>query len=71
MLFRSPSAVIALRQGVGRLIRDVTDRGVLMVCDPRLLKRSYGQLFLDSVPAMSRTRDIADVEAFFKEETLE
>ncbi len=69
--YQLPSAVIALRQGVGRLIRDVTDRGVLMVCDPRLLKRSYGQLFLDSVPAMSRTRDIADVEAFFKEETLE
>ncbi|MGZ8186653.1 MAG: ATP-dependent DNA helicase, partial [Methylobacter sp.] len=38
-----PAAVIALRQGIGRLIRDVTDRGVLMVCDPRLLKRSYGQ----------------------------
>jgi ATP-dependent DNA helicase DinG len=58
--------VIALRQGIGRLIRDVTDRGVLMICDPRLLKKSYGQLFLDSVPAMKRTRDIADVQAFFK-----
>jgi len=63
-----PTAVIALRQGIGRLIRDVTDRGVLMVCDPRLLKRSYGQLFLDSVPAMKRTRDIADVQAFFQHE---
>lgn len=60
-----PTAVIALRQGIGRLIRDVSDRGVLMVCDPRLLKRAYGQMFLDSVPAMRRTRDIADVEAFF------
>ena len=69
--YQLPSAVIALRQGVGRLIRDVTDRGVLMVCDPRLLKRSYGQIFLDSVPAMSRTRNIADVEAFFKEEKSE
>jgi ATP-dependent DNA helicase DinG len=39
-----------------------------MVCDPRLLKRAYGQLFLDSVPPMKRTRDIADVQAFFKEE---
>lgn len=60
-----PAAVIALRQGIGRLIRDETDRGVLMVCDPRLLKRSYGQIFLDSVPPMKRTRDIADVQAFF------
>ena len=63
-----PSAIIMLRQGVGRLIRDVNDRGVLMVCDPRLLKRSYGQLFLDSVPAMQRSRDIADVQRFFAEE---
>jgi ATP-dependent DNA helicase DinG len=63
-----PSAIIMLRQGVGRLIRDVNDRGVLMVCDPRLLKRSYGQLFLDSVPAMQRTRDIADVRRFFDPE---
>ncbi len=65
-----PSAVIALRQGLGRLIRDETDRGVLMVCDPRLLKRSYGQIFLDSVPAMKRTRDIAEVQAFFQSETV-
>lgn len=64
-----PAAVIALRQGIGRLIRDVKDRGVLMVCDPRLLKRSYGQIFLDSVPPMRRTRDIEDVRAFFQQET--
>ena len=67
--YQLPTAVIALRQGIGRLIRDVTDRGVLMVCDPRLLKKSYGQLFLDSVPPMKRSRDIADVQAFFQEET--
>ena len=60
-----PSAIIMLRQGVGRLIRDVNDRGVLMVCDPRLLKKSYGQMFLDSVPAMKRSRDIEDVRRFF------
>lgn len=60
-----PSAIIMLRQGVGRLIRDVNDRGVLMVCDPRLLKRSYGQMFLDSVPAMKRSREIEDVRRFF------
>ncbi len=66
--YQLPTAVIALRQGVGRLIRDVQDRGVLMVCDPRLLKRAYGQIFLDSLPDMRRTRDIAEVEAFFKKE---
>jgi len=66
--YQLPTAVIALRQGIGRLIRDVTDRGVLMVCDPRLLKRSYGQIFLDSVPAMKRTRNIEDVQAFFREQ---
>jgi len=60
-----PTAVIALRQGVGRLIRDVNDKGVLMVCDPRLLKRAYGHMFLNSVPAMKRTREIEDVKDFF------
>ena len=68
--YQIPAAVIALRQGIGRLIRDECDRGVLMVCDPRLLKRSYGQMFLDSVPAMRRTRNIEDVRAFFQTETL-
>ncbi len=63
--YQLPSAVISLRQGAGRLIRDINDRGVLMVCDPRLLKRAYGQQFLDSVPAMKRTREIEDVREFF------
>ncbi len=63
--YQLPTAVIALRQGVGRLIRDVNDQGVLMVCDPRLLKRAYGHMFLNSVPAMRRSREIKDVEAFF------
>jgi ATP-dependent DNA helicase DinG len=66
-----PSAIIMLRQGVGRLIRDVNDRGVLMVCDPRLLKKSYGQMFLDSVPAMKRSRDIEEVRQFFTVEETE
>jgi ATP-dependent DNA helicase DinG len=60
-----PQAVIALKQGVGRLIRTETDRGVLVLCDPRLLGKSYGKLFLDSLPPFPRTRDVADVEAFF------
>ncbi len=62
-----PQAVITLKQGVGRLIRDVTDRGVLVVCDPRLLKKSYGHTFLNSLPPMARTRDIEMVQAFFAE----
>ncbi|NBC15639.1 MAG: ATP-dependent DNA helicase [Gammaproteobacteria bacterium] len=60
-----PKAVIALKQGAGRLIRDGGDRGVLVLCDPRLRSRSYGRVFLDSLPAMARTRDLAAVAAFF------
>ena len=60
-----PNAVIALKQGVGRLIRDVRDRGVLMLCDPRLRTRGYGKVFLNSLPAMPVTRALAEVEAFF------
>jgi len=60
-----PQAVIALKQGAGRLIRDASDRGVLVVCDPRLLGRSYGKAFINSLPPMSQTRDLAQVGAFF------
>ena len=61
-----PAAAIALKQGAGRLIRDVHDRGVLVLCDPRITTRAYGKLFLASLPPMPRTRDVADVQAFFK-----
>jgi ATP-dependent DNA helicase DinG len=60
-----PQAVIALKQGAGRLIRGAEDRGVLVVCDPRLLGRSYGHSFLDSLPPMRRTRQKEDVRDFF------
>jgi len=63
--FQLPMAAISLKQGVGRLIRDISDRGVFVLCDPRLLKRSYGQVFLDSLPAMKRTRNLEDVRSFF------
>lgn len=63
--FQLPQAVIALKQGAGRLIRGVEDRGVLVVCDPRLLGRSYGHRFLASLPAMGRTRELEEVKAFF------
>jgi ATP-dependent DNA helicase DinG len=60
-----PQAVIALKQGVGRLIRSETDRGVLVLCDPRLLSRGYGRIFLDSLPPFRRTRSLTDVQTFF------
>lgn len=60
-----PHAVIMLKQGVGRLIRDVNDRGVLVICDPRLLGKRYGRVFLNSLPDMGRTRDLDDVVKFF------
>ncbi|MFT4198464.1 MAG: ATP-dependent DNA helicase [Pseudoxanthomonas sp.] len=60
-----PQAVIALKQGVGRLIRSEHDRGVLVLCDPRLLSKSYGRVFMDSLPPFARTRRIEEVEAFF------
>lgn len=61
-----PNAVIALKQGAGRLIRDVHDRGVLVLCDPRLTTRGYGRLFLASLPPLPRTSAREDVEAFFR-----
>ena len=62
--YQLPNAVIALKQGAGRLIRDVHDRGVLMLCDPRLRRKGYGKVFLASLPPMRRTRELAEVEAF-------
>ena len=60
-----PEAITALKQGAGRLIRDVSDRGVLMIGDNRILRRSYGRAFLNSLPPMPLTSDINDVRAFF------
>jgi ATP-dependent DNA helicase DinG len=63
--FQLPQAVITLKQGAGRLIRDERDHGVLVVCDPRLLTRAYGRAFLASLPPMRRSRRLADVQDFF------
>lgn len=60
-----PQAVIALKQGVGRLIRDSSDYGVLVIGDPRLTGKGYGKVFLDSLPRMTRTTDLAVVKRFF------
>lgn len=59
-----PQAVITLKQGVGRLIRDVTDQGALVICDPRLVTRNYGEVFLRSLPNMKRTRNTDLVKDF-------
>ncbi|CNC40508.1 TPA: ATP-dependent DNA helicase [Yersinia enterocolitica] len=62
-----PDAVITLKQGVGRLIRDIDDRGVLVICDNRLVMRPYGAMFLNSLPPAPRTRDLAKAIAFLKQ----
>ena len=62
--YQIPQAIIALRQGVGRLIRDEKDRGVLMLCDPRILSKSYGRMFLRCLPRMPITQRLADITRF-------
>ncbi|MCX7138831.1 MAG: ATP-dependent DNA helicase [Proteobacteria bacterium] len=64
--YQLPQAVITLKQGAGRLIRDESDRGVLMICDPRLFSKGYGKRILRSLPTMKGTRDVEDVIAFFQ-----
>jgi ATP-dependent DNA helicase DinG len=59
-----PQAVLSLKQGAGRLIRDETDRGVLMLCDPRLAAKAYGRQMLRSLPPMKLTRSLSEVEGF-------
>ncbi|TVL21238.1 helicase [Shewanella xiamenensis] len=61
-----PQAIIALKQGVGRLIRDEKDCGVLILCDNRIVNRAYGQAFLNSLPPMARTRDLDKALAFLR-----
>ena len=65
MEYQVPHTVINLRQGVGRLIRDEIDRGVLMICDQRIITKSYGKRIWKSLPPMKRTRDLNDVQEFF------
>lgn len=63
--YQVPSAVITLKQGFGRLIRSLHDRGLLVLLDNRILKKQYGRVFIDSLPNYKRTTDIAVVEKFF------
>ena len=67
--YQVPSAVISLKQGFGRLIRSLSDRGLLCLLDNRILKKQYGRVFLDSLPKYSRTTDIKAVEQFFGQQT--
>ena len=61
-----PQAVLQLKQGAGRLIRDESDRGVLMLCDPRLVAKPYGRRILASLPPMKLTRELSAVERFLR-----
>jgi len=63
--YQIPNAVITLKQGFGRLIRSLEDRGVLMLLDPRIQRQRYGRIFLESLPPYRRTDDIGEVERFF------
>jgi ATP-dependent DNA helicase DinG len=65
MEFQLPRAIINLKQGAGRLIRDENDCGVLMICDPRLISKQYGKRIWQSLPPFKRTRDEAEAVAFF------
>ena len=66
MEYQLPYAVITLKQGAGRLIRDEADSGVLMICDPRLISKPYGRRIWQSLPPFKRTRFLADVQTFFE-----
>lgn len=66
-----PDAVITLKQGVGRLIRDTSDYGVIVICDNRLVTRPYGEVFLRSLPPSPRTRSIQKAIAFLEEKRQE
>jgi len=65
MEYQLPEAVITLKQGVGRLIRDADDYGVLMICDPRMMSKPYGKVFLNSLPEMEFKTNIEEVNEFF------
>ena len=65
MEYQLPRAIITLKQGAGRLIRDETDRGVLMICDPRIITKHYGKRIWQSLPPMKRTRNEVEAVTFF------
>ena len=64
--YQLPEAALALKQGVGRLIRSETDRGVIVICDPRIVEKPYGRVFRSSLPPMPVTRVAQDAEGFLR-----
>jgi ATP-dependent DNA helicase DinG len=66
--YQLPQAILTLKQGAGRLIRGEQDRGVLMLCDPRIRSKGYGKQFIESLPPMRRTQSLEDVQTFFRNE---
>jgi ATP-dependent DNA helicase DinG len=68
--YQVPGAVITLKQGFGRLIRSLKDRGLLMLLDPRIQRQRYGKVFLDSLPPYRVTQSVEDVEAFFAKDSV-
>ena len=66
MTFQLPQAILSLKQGAGRLIRDEVDKGVLMICDSRIIDKPYGKRIWKSLPAFKRTRQEIDVTNFLK-----
>ena len=69
--YQVPAAVITLKQGFGRLIRSLNDRGLLVLMDNRILKKQYGRVFLESLPAYARTTELKKVEEFFGLQSVE
>ncbi len=67
MNYALPQAILSLKQGIGRLIRDINDYGVLVLCDPRIRSKGYGKRVLKSLPPLPQTADIADVQRFFQD----
>ena len=64
--YQVPQAIMTLRQGVGRLIRDVDDRGLLMLCDPRLRSKPYGRRMLASLPKMPQLPDLESAQKWLR-----
>ncbi|MBW1781241.1 MAG: ATP-dependent DNA helicase [Deltaproteobacteria bacterium] len=67
MEYQVPSAIISLKQGLGRLIRKRSDRGILSILDVRILTSRYGRFFLESLPPIPLTHDLSDIDRFFNE----
>ena len=67
MDYQLPSAIISLKQGLGRLIRNVSDRGILSVLDIRMLTSRYGRFFFDSLPRVPLSHEMKDIRKFFEQ----